>query len=112
MPAGLIEHEEDALVGTGADLPGEGGQDRAEQSGVDAIDKEPDHRPGSWPNKAVEIQPLVSVMARGDRAAAARCPDLAPDRLQAEPMFVKRPDFNRDRRRCTLEFGNPGLKFF
>lgn len=112
MPAGLIEHKNDVLVGTSPHLPGEGRQDRAEQGGVDAIDDEPDHRPGGRSNKAAEIQPLVPVVAVGDRAATAWRPDFAKDRLQADPVFVKRPAFNRYRRFGALEFRDPGLEFF
>jgi len=112
MPAGLIEHEDDVLAGTGPHFSGEGRQDRAEQGGVDAINDEPDHRPGGRADKAIEIQPLVPVMAIGDRAAPAGCPDFAKDRLQAEPVFIKRPDFNRYRGLRAPEFRDPGLKFF
>lgn len=96
MPAGLIEDEDDVLAG--CDLPGKGRQDRAESRGVDGVGNEPDHRSRRRSDEAVKIKPRVAVMALGNRAAAARCPDPAQDRLQADPVFVKRPDFNRDRR--------------
>ena len=112
MPAGLIEHKDDVLAGTSPHLPGEGRQDRAEQGGVDAIDDEPDHRPGGRSNKAAQIQPLLPAVAVGDRAATARRPDCAKDRLQADPVFVKRPDVNRSRRFGAPEFCDPGLEFF
>jgi hypothetical protein len=49
-------------------------------------------------------------MAGGDRTAAARCPDLAQDRLQAEAMFIERPDLDRNRRFAAPEFGDAGLE--
>ena len=45
-------------------------------------------------------------MAAGGRTAAARCPDLAQDRFQAEAVFIERPDFDRDRRFAALELGD------
>ena len=110
MPAGLIEHEDDVLAGP--DLPGEGGQDRAESRGVDGIGDEPDHRPGRWSDEAVKIEPTVPMMALGHRAAAARRPDPPHDRLQADPVFVKRLDFNRYCRLRTKKFADTGLEFF
>ena len=41
MPARAVEHQDDVLVGTGADLGGERRQERAEQGGVDAVGDEP-----------------------------------------------------------------------
>jgi hypothetical protein len=55
---------------------------------------------------------LLPVVAVGDRAATARRPDCAKDRLQADPVFVKRPDVNRSRRFGAPEFCDPGLEFF
>jgi broad specificity phosphatase PhoE len=34
-------------------------------------------------------------MAKRDRPLADGCPDLAMDRLQAEPMLIRRPDLDR-----------------
>jgi hypothetical protein len=35
------------------------------------------------------------MVAERDRTLADRCPDPPMDRLQADPMFVHRPDFHR-----------------
>jgi hypothetical protein len=67
---------------------------------------------GGWPDEAVEIEPLVAVMATGDGAAAAWRPDLTQDRLQAEAMLIERPDFDRNRRFGALKLGNTGLELF
>ena len=93
-------------VGTGADLGGERRQQCAEQGGVDAIGDEPHDLAGGGPDEAVQIEPLVAVMAAGGRAASTWRPDLAQDRLQSEAVFIERPDFNRDRRVGALEFGD------
>ena len=110
MPARAVEHQDDVLVGAGAHLGGERGQERAEQGGVDAVGDEPHDLARGWSDEAVQIKPLVSVMAAGGRTAAAWRPDLAQDRFQAEAVFVERPDFDRDRRFGALELADAGLK--
>ena len=112
MPASAVEHEDDVFVGAGADLGGERRQQRAEQRGVDAIGDEPHDLARGWSDEAVQIKPLVAVMATGDGAAATRRPDLAQDRFQAEAVFIERPDFDRNRRFGTLEFADAGLELF
>src|SRR4051812_24163622 len=112
MPARAVEHQNDALVGAGARLGGERRQERAEQGGVDAVGDEPYDLAGGWPDEAVQIEPLVAVMAAGGRTAAARRPDLAQDRFQAEAVFFERPDFDRNRRFGTLELADAGLELF
>jgi len=112
MPARAVEHQDDVLVGAGADLGGERRQERAEQRGVDAVGDEPDDLARGGPDEAVQIKPLVSVMAADGRTAAARRPDLAQDRFQAEAVFIERPDFDRDRRFAALELADPGLELF
>ena len=92
MPARAVEHQDDVLVGAGADLGGERGQERAEQGGVDAVGDEPHDLARGGSDEAVQIKPLVAVMAAGGRTAAAWRPDLAQDRFQAEAVFVERPD--------------------
>src|SRR3954465_7939664 len=112
MPASAVEHEDDVFVGAGADLGGERRQQRAEQRGVDAIGDEPHNLAGGWPDETIEIEPLVAVVATGDGTAAARRPDLAQDRLQAEAVFVERPNFDRAGRFGALKLGDAGLKLF
>ena len=112
MPASAVEHEDDVFVGAGADLGGERRQQRAEQRGVDAIGDEPHNLAGGWPDEAIEIEPLVAVVATGDGTAAARRPDLAQDRLQAEAVLVERPDLDRAGRFRAPELGDTGLEFF
>src|SRR3954467_5193989 len=110
MPARTIKHQDDVLVGTGADLGGERRQERAEQGGVDAVGDEPHDLARGWSDEAVQIKPLVAVMAPGNGTAATRRPDLAQDRFQAEAVFIERPDLDRNRRFGTLEFADAGLE--
>src|SRR5918994_4138409 len=112
VPARAVEHQDDVLVGTGADLGGERRQERAEQSGIDAVGDEPHDLAGGWPDEAIKIEPLVAVMAAGARTASARCPDLAQDRFQAEAVFIERPDLDWNRRFGALELADAGLELF
>jgi hypothetical protein len=41
------------------------------------------------------VQPLVAVVAKGDRPLAHRRPHPAPDRLQAEAVLVLGPNLDR-----------------
>ena len=112
MPARAVEHQDDVLVGAGADLGGERCQERAEQGGVDAVGDEPHDLARGWSDEAVQIKPLVAVMAAGGRAASTWRPDFAQDRFQSEAVFIECPDLDRNRRFGTLEFADAGLKLF
>src|SRR3954447_10870072 len=112
MPARAVEHQNDALVGAGARLGGERRQERAEQRGVDAIGDEPHDLARGGPDEAVQIEPLVAVMAAGGRAASPWRPDFAQDRFQSEAVFIECPDLDRNRRFGALEFADAGLELF
>ena len=112
MPARTVEHQDDVLVGAGAHLGGERRQERAEQGGVDAVGDEPHDLARGWSDEAVQIKPLVAVMATGDGAAATRRPDLAQDRLQAEAVFIERPDLDRNGRSRAQQSADAGLQIF
>ena len=112
MPARAVEHQDDVLVEAGANFGGERPQECAEQRSVDAVGDEPHDLARGGPDEAVQIEPLVSVMAAGGLTAAAWRPDLAQDRLQSEAVFVERPDFDRDRRVGALELADTGLELF
>ncbi len=112
MPARAVEHQDDVLVEAGANLSGERPQERAEQRGVDAVGDEPHDLTRGRSDEAVQIKPLVAVMAAGGRTAATWRPDLAQDRFQSEAVFIERPDFDRDRRVGSLELADAGLELF
>jgi hypothetical protein len=105
VPSGTVDDQQHRLVAAGPDFRGEGSEDGAEQGGVDGVGQEPDDLARGRSDEAVDIEPLVAVMPMGNRAAAPPGPDCAKDRLQAEPLFVKGPDFNRAGRLFQSEFG-------
>ena len=108
MPARAVEHQDDVLVG-----PTSAANDaRSALNSAVLTGDEPHDLARGWPDEAVQIKPLVAVMATGDGAAAAGRPDLAQDRFQAEAVFVERPDFDRDRRVGALELADAGLELF
>jgi hypothetical protein len=72
MPARAVEHQDDVLVHAGTNLGGERGQERAEQRGVDAVGDEPHDLASGGPDEAVQIKPLVSVMAAGGQPRGAQ----------------------------------------
>jgi hypothetical protein len=51
-------------------------------------------------------------MTERDRTLAFRRPHAARDRLQADPMFVHRPDFERSARVLAFLLSDGALKFF
>ena len=112
VPAGPVQDQDDVLVRAGPDLGGERCQERIEEGGVDAVGDEPDDLAGRRPDEAVQVEPLEPVVAVGDRAAAARRPDLAPDRLQPEAVFIERPDLDRNGRFRAQQFADAGLQIF
>jgi hypothetical protein len=72
VPACTVEYQDDVLVGTGADLGGERRQERTEQRGVDAVGDEPHDLARGGPDEAVQIEPLVAVMAAGGQPRGAQ----------------------------------------
>ena len=63
-------------------------------------------------DEAMDVEPLVAMMTECDWTFAFRRPHAARDRLQADPMFVHRPDFDRGARVLSLLFSNGSLQFF
>lgn len=95
VPAGVVEQHDDDLVAAGADLGGEGVEHRLEQLGVDPVGQPPLDPTASRVDEAVEVEPLVFVMAERDRLLAAPGPDAPAERLQAETVLVEGPELDR-----------------
>ena len=88
VPAGAVEDEQDDPVAPGAGLAGEEREGVLEQRLVDAGREVPEALAGGRRDEGGDVEPLVAVMSAGDRALAARRPDPAQDRLQADPVLV------------------------
>ena len=88
MPAGVVEHQHDALVGTGPDLAGEGVEQGGKQRLGQAVGQVPHRFAGGWAHKGRHVEPLKAVVAQRDRALSPWRPHRAEHRLQAEAVLV------------------------
>lgn len=95
VPSGAVEDQDDDASGAGADRAGEVGQQPLEERLADAVRQIPDALAAGRLDEGGDVEPLIAVMAEGDRPFADRGPDTAADRLQPEPMLVRRPDLDR-----------------
>src|ERR687894_3044955 len=105
MPARVVEHEDDAALAARAGLPREAGEQRLEEGLGEAAAEVPDRLAAGRLHEGDHVQPLVAVMAEGDRPLADGGPDPAPDRLQAETMLVLGPDLDG-----AVGMSRPGLR--
>ena len=112
VPAGIVELQHDALGGTRANRFGEVGKHEFEHLLGDGFGDVP-HRPaGCGLNETRHVEPLETVMAKRDRTLADGRPDAPGDRLQADPMFIHRPQFDARPRMLKLLFSRRILEVF
>ena len=95
VPAGAVEDEHDAALAPGANRVGEARKQPFEEGLVDAVREIPDGLAADRLHEGRDIEPLIAVVTERDRPLADRRPDAALDRFQTEPMFIRRPDFDR-----------------
>ena len=95
MPASVVEREDDAALASRAALTGEGGEQFGKEGLGEAAAEIPDRLAAGWLHEGSEVEPLVAVVAEGDRPLANGCPDPAADRLQAKAVLIFRPDLDR-----------------
>ena len=68
--------------------------------------------PVAGSNKTPDVEPFVAVMAKRDRPLTPWCPYPSQDRLQANPVFVHRPELDGSLRMLLLFFSGGVLQFF
>ena len=95
VPAGVVEHEDDAAAAPRPGLPREGGEQRFEERLGEAGGEIPDRLAAGGLHKGGDVQPLVPVVAERDRPGADGRPNPAPDRLQADAALVLGPNLDR-----------------
>jgi hypothetical protein len=95
MPAGVVEHEDDAALAAGAGLTGEEGEQFGEEGLGETAAEIPERLAAGRLHEAGEVEPLVAVVAKGDRPLTDGRPDPAADRLQAKAVLILRPNLNR-----------------
>lgn len=105
VPAGVVEHQNDDAVASGAGLAREGGEHHLEERLVDAVGEIPHGLAGGGRDEGGDVEPLETVVAERDRTPALRRPDPALHRLQAEPVLVGGPELDR---RAGMGFGLRG----
>lgn len=111
VPSRIVEEDDDGLVRAGPAGLGEGIDYGLEQRGIDSVGEPPLELATARADEAIEVEPLVLVAAHGSGPGADFRPDPAAQRLQAEAVFVKGPDFERSagrlrprRSHCLAEF--------
>jgi hypothetical protein len=112
VPSGIVELENDDAIASGAGLLREGFEQFGKERLVDPVRQIPNGFAARRRDESGDVEPFVAVVAQCDRPLAGRCPDPAMDRLQTEPMFIRRPDLDRLVRMLGGLFGDRGGKFF
>jgi hypothetical protein len=92
MPARIVKLQHGSAREPGAGGAGEGFEQFGKERLVDPVRQIPDGLRG---DEGGDVEPFVAVVTERERTLADRRPDPAMDRLQADPMFVYRPDFDR-----------------
>src|SRR3712207_1990482 len=110
MPAGVVEHEDDAALASRAGLAREAGEQFGEQGLREAAAEIPDRLATGRLHEGGEVEPLVAVVAESDRPLPNGRPNPAADRLQAEAVLVLRPDLDRAVRMCRFGRGDSGIE--
>ena len=95
VPAGIVEHQDDDALASGAALAREGGEQRLEEPLIDAGRQIPDGLPACRLDEGGDVEPFIAMVAKRRGARPDGGPDPAPDGLQAETVLVLRPDLDR-----------------
>jgi hypothetical protein len=95
VPTGIVEGENNDAVAPGAGLAREDFEQLGKEWLVDAVRQIPEGFSARRRDEGGNVEPFIAVMAERDRALADGRPDPAMDRLQAEPMLIRRPDLDR-----------------
>ena len=112
MPAGVVENEHDGSAGASAGLAREGFEQRGEERLRHAVVHVPKGLAARRRDEGRHVKPIEAMMARRDRPFADGRPNASRHRLQAEPMFVAREDFDRPLRMLGRFFGDGVFETF
>jgi hypothetical protein len=95
VPAGPIEHEDDLLARTSADLAGELRQLHLKHGDADGGGQMEERPARGGMDKADEVAPGEAVLDGSDGPLPNGRPDAAQERLQANAMLIGGPEFDR-----------------
>ena len=112
VPAGIVELKHDALVVPGAYRSGKIDEDEFEQLLADGVGNVPHRLAGCRLDETGHIEPLETMMAERNRPLAERCPHPPHDRLQADAVFIRRPQFDAGARMFVPLLVNRGFELF
>ena len=112
MPTGVVENEQDGSINASAGLACKSFEQRGEERLRHAVVHIPKGLATRRRNEGGHVEPVETMMARRDRTFADGRPNAPRHRLQAEPMFVAREDFNRPLGMLFRFLGDDVLKVF
>jgi hypothetical protein len=95
VPAGIVELQHDDAIAPGAGLAREGFEQLGEEGFADAVRQKPNGLAARGCHEGGDVEPLVAVVAKRHRPLTDRCPHPAMHWLQAEPVLVGGPHFDR-----------------
>ena len=96
VPASIVEQQDDAFVGAGSDIIGEGEKKLFEEGFGNAVGQIPFRVPSGWRHEGDDIKPLEAVVTERDRSLSCRSPGAPHHGLQADAMFVCGVDLERN----------------
>jgi len=112
VPTRAVELQHDAFVCACARRFGKVSKDGLEHFFANGVGDVPHRGSAGRFDKAPDIKPLVTVMAKRNGPLAFRRPYSSQDRLQADPMLVHRPELDACVRMLLLLFSGNVLQFF
>lgn len=112
VPSGIVEDQDDGLVGAGSDGFGEGIEDGLEQGDIDGTGEPPLYVATRRMDEGVEIEPFVLMAAHRQRSLSGLGPDAPHQRFQTETVFVEGPHLDRPAVRLRARLFHCFVEFF
>ena len=112
VPTGIIELKHNALIGASADRFGKISKDELKQFLADGVGDVPHRASCRRLDKSCHVEPLETMMAESDRPLSDWCPHAPHDRLQADAVFIRCPQFDAGARMFVPLLVNRGLELF
>jgi hypothetical protein len=94
VPARPVQDEHDLFACACSHGSGKCRQLHLKERDGDSRGEMEDRATGTGMDKADEVAPRVAVLHRRERPLAVETPDLVQDRLEANAVFVDRPEFD------------------